>query len=68
MHLLADNVHLSQSALSRVVASLEKASLVERAVCVEDRRSVWVRLTDAGAQRFAEARPAHRAVLHEQAS
>jgi DNA-binding MarR family transcriptional regulator len=68
MHMLADNVHLSQSALSRVVASLEKASLVERAVCVEDRRSVWVKLTEAGARRFAEAKPTHRTVLKEQAS
>ena len=68
MHTLADNVHLSQSALSRVVASLEKASLVERAVCVEDRRSVWVKLTNAGSHRLSEAKPTHRAVLHEQAS
>jgi DNA-binding MarR family transcriptional regulator len=68
MHQLADNVHLSQSALSRVVASLEKGSLVERAVCEEDRRSVWVKLTEAGAQRLAEARPTHRTVLQQQAS
>jgi len=67
MHTLAENVHLSQSALSRVVASLEKASLVERAVCVEDRRSVWVKLTAAGARRFAESKPTHRTVLQEQA-
>jgi DNA-binding MarR family transcriptional regulator len=68
MHQLADNVHLSQSALSRVVASLEKASLVERAVCEEDRRSVWVKLTEAGARRFVEAKPTHRTVLQQQAS
>ena len=67
MQLLAENVHLSQSALSRVVAALEKASLVERAVCTEDRRSVWVKLTGAGADRLAKATPTHREVLRQQA-
>jgi DNA-binding MarR family transcriptional regulator len=68
MHTLADNVHLSQSALSRVVGRLEEEALVERSMCVEDRRSVWVRITKAGTQRFLEARPTHRAVLREQAT
>src|SRR3954469_17154147 len=35
---LAGDVHLSQSALSRVVARLEDDGLVERAMCKEDRR------------------------------
>ncbi len=68
MHTLADNVHLSQSALSRVVGRLEEEALVERSVCIEDRRSVWVKSTEAGVQRFDEARPTHRAVLREQAT
>ena len=62
---LADAVHLSQSALSRVVARLEADGLVVRAMCTEDRRGIFACLTDAGRERYAEARPAHRAVLAE---
>jgi DNA-binding MarR family transcriptional regulator len=62
---LASEVHLSQSALSRVIARLEKAGLVERAMCAEDRRGIFVQLTAAGAQRQHDAEPVHRAVLAE---
>ncbi len=60
---LAESVHLSQSALSRVIARLEKAGLVERTMCSEDRRGIYVQLTRAGAERQAQAAPTHRAVL-----
>ncbi|MGP3958616.1 MarR family winged helix-turn-helix transcriptional regulator [Nonomuraea sp. 3N208] len=60
---LCDEVHLSQSALSRVVARLEKAALVSRCVCDSDRRGVFVAITDEGRARHAEALPTHRAVL-----
>ncbi len=60
---LAASVHLSQSALSRLIARLEKDGLVERAMCPEDRRGIMVRLTEAGRARYVEARPTHRAVL-----
>ena len=60
---LAEAVHLSQSALSRVVARLEADGLVTRAMCAEDRRGIFACLTDAGRERYAAARPAHRAVL-----
>ncbi|WP_127939741.1 MarR family winged helix-turn-helix transcriptional regulator [Nonomuraea polychroma] len=60
---LCDEVHLSQSALSRVVARLEKAALVSRGACDEDRRGVFVCITDEGRARHAEALPTHRAVL-----
>jgi DNA-binding MarR family transcriptional regulator len=63
---LGDRVHLSQSALSRLVSRLEQAGLVERDVCADDRRSVWTRITEAGSQRFVEARPTQRAILREQ--
>ncbi len=62
---LADAVHLSQSALSRVVARLEADGLVTRAICSEDRRGIYACLTDQGRERHAEARPTHRAVLSE---
>lgn len=62
---LATSVHLSQSALSRLIARLEKAGLVERSMCPEDRRGVSVRLTPEGHARYGAARPTHRAVLAE---
>src|SRR5258705_7625733 len=60
---LAANMYLSQSALSRTVARLEKNGLVERALCEADRRGVFVAITDAGLQRHAEARKTHLAIL-----
>ncbi len=60
---LAEHVHLSQSALSRLVARLEKDGLATRTMCESDRRSVFTAITDAGRQRYDEARPTQRAVL-----
>ncbi|MDN0199188.1 MarR family transcriptional regulator [Streptomyces sp. S.PNR 29] len=60
---LAGRVHLSQSALSRLIARLEKDGLVERSICVEDRRGVWVALTRKGRDLHAEALPLQRAAL-----
>jgi DNA-binding MarR family transcriptional regulator len=60
---LAEAVHLSQSALSRVVGRLEGDGLVIRTMCTEDRRGIFACLTDAGRERYVAARPAHRAVL-----
>ncbi|MEU2297057.1 MarR family transcriptional regulator [Streptomyces antibioticus] len=60
---LVGRVHLSQSALSRLIGRLEKEGLVERAVCVEDRRGVWVALTDKGRDLHTEVRPLQREVL-----
>ena len=45
---LADAVHLSQSALSRLISRLEKSGLVERCLCDLDRRGIYVTLTEAG--------------------
>ncbi|MEV6281887.1 MarR family transcriptional regulator [Kribbella sp. NPDC051770] len=60
---IAKSVHLSQSALSRVIGRLETAGLVERHMCPEDRRAVKVRLTDEGLLRQTEAQPTQRRVL-----
>jgi|SRR5947209_15172279 len=62
---LNESVHLSQSALSRVVARLEAEGLVERVMCKTDRRGVFACLTEAGRERHAQARPTHRGVLRE---
>ncbi|MER7677830.1 MarR family transcriptional regulator [Streptomyces sp. NPDC096934] len=60
---IADRVHLSQSALSRLIGRLEKDGLVERTVCAEDRRGVWVALTRKGRDLHTEVRPLQRSVL-----
>ena len=63
MQELAEAVHLSQSALSRVVGRLEADGLVVRGMCHEDRRGIYACLTDAGRARYEAARPTHQAVL-----
>ncbi|OIJ62637.1 MarR family winged helix-turn-helix transcriptional regulator [Streptomyces mangrovisoli] len=60
---LVGRVHLSQSALSRLIGRLEKEGLVERSVCAEDRRGVWVELTRKGRELHAEVLPLQREVL-----
>ncbi|MFD7874996.1 MarR family winged helix-turn-helix transcriptional regulator [Streptomyces sp. NPDC059766] len=60
---ISERVHLSQSALSRLIARLERDGLVERAMCPQDRRGVRVALTDQGRALHGEVRPVQRAVL-----
>jgi DNA-binding MarR family transcriptional regulator len=60
---LAEDVHLSQSALSRLIGRLEQHGLVQRSLCDLDRRGIYVCLTEAGRRRHAEALPTQRAVL-----
>ncbi|MFI1755272.1 MarR family winged helix-turn-helix transcriptional regulator [Streptomyces sp. NPDC020571] len=61
---ISERVHLSRSALPRVVARLEREGLVDRAMCPEDRRGVRMALTPEGRARHGEALPVQRAVLH----
>jgi DNA-binding MarR family transcriptional regulator len=65
MQELADAVHLSQSALSRVVGRLEAEGLVTRGMCPEDRRGIYACLTPGGRERYDAARPTQRDVLTE---
>ncbi|GGS99310.1 MarR family winged helix-turn-helix transcriptional regulator [Streptomyces chromofuscus] len=60
---ISERVHLSQSALSRLIARLEKGGLLERAMCPEDRRGVRVALTQKGRALHGEVLPVQRAVL-----
>jgi DNA-binding MarR family transcriptional regulator len=62
---LGERVHLTQSAFSRLIGRLESAGLLARTVCDDDRRSAWIRITDAGVRRYLEARPTQRAILRE---
>jgi DNA-binding MarR family transcriptional regulator len=66
MHDLGEHVHVTQSALSRLVARLEADGLVERNMCVEDRRSVYTCLTPAGLALYRAAKPTQREVLRNE--
>jgi DNA-binding MarR family transcriptional regulator len=61
---LADEVHISQSALSRLVSRLEADGLTCRNACVDDRRGIYACLTEAGLERVREARPTQDEVLN----
>ena len=65
MNDLSGDIHLSQSALSRAVARLERDGLVKRSMCADDRRGVFVCLTAKGKRVYEQAVPTHRAVLRE---
>ncbi|HKU12182.1 MarR family winged helix-turn-helix transcriptional regulator [Sinomonas sp.] len=54
---------MTQSALSKIVDRLEKGGYVRRAACVDDRRSLFVELTDAGAKLHETAAVTHRELL-----
>ncbi|MEV0296556.1 MarR family transcriptional regulator [Nocardia sp. NPDC050710] len=60
---LAGDIYLSQSALSRAVARLERDGLVRRSMCADDRRAIFVCLTDKGREIYEQALPTHRNVL-----
>jgi DNA-binding MarR family transcriptional regulator len=63
MNDLSGDIHLSQSALSRAVARLERDGLVKRSMCSDDRRGVFVCLTAKGKRVHEQAVPTHRTVL-----
>lgn len=60
---LADEVHISQSALSRLVSRLEADGLACRNACADDRRGIFACLTPAGLERVTAARPTQDEVL-----
>jgi DNA-binding MarR family transcriptional regulator len=62
---VACGVHLNQSTCSRVVARLEEEGLAERAMCSNDRRGIYAKLTEEGRERLEAAAPTYRRVLAE---
>ena len=60
---LVADVHMSQSALSRLIGRLADEGLVERRTCTDDRRGIFAVITDAGRDRLAEAVPTQHDVL-----
>lgn len=59
MSQLAEQVVHSRSRLTHAVARLERAGLLTRELCPQDRRGVLCRLTDAGFAVLAQAAPVH---------
>lgn len=62
---VAEAVVLSQSATTRLVTRLEDRGLLERYLCLTDRRGIYTNVTPAGLALLAEARPTHDAALRE---
>jgi DNA-binding MarR family transcriptional regulator len=56
---LAESVVLTQSGITRLLAGLETAGLVDRASCDTDRRVVYAQLTDQGREKFRAAGRTH---------
>jgi DNA-binding MarR family transcriptional regulator len=56
---LANSVFLTASGMTRLLAGLEQAGLVERAECPSDARVTYAVLTAAGKEKLREASPTH---------
>ncbi|WP_457965523.1 MarR family transcriptional regulator [Arthrobacter sp. D1-29] len=56
---------MTQSAMSKVVDRLQKAGLLIRKACEEDRRSLYLELTEAGRTLDTAAAAVHRTLLKE---
>ncbi len=65
MGALADQLLLSRSGLTRLVDRLVARGLLERHTCPVDRRGTYARLTEAGVEKFREARPTNLAAIRE---
>lgn len=63
MQELSCDVHLNQSTCSRVVARLEEEGLAVRAMCNNDRRGIYAKITEEGHKRLAAAAPTYERVL-----
>jgi DNA-binding MarR family transcriptional regulator len=65
MTALATRTNATLPRLSRVIAGLESAGLVERVPCPGDRRATNAVLTEAGWTKIVEAAPGHVAAVRE---
>jgi DNA-binding MarR family transcriptional regulator len=62
---LSHRTQLSKSRLSHQIGRMERAGLVTRSQCPEDRRGQWVELTERGWTILREAAPRHVADVRE---
>ena len=60
---LADELMISRSGTTRLIAKLEKDSLVVRTGSPTDRRATWAELTPVGREKLAAAQPIVDAVV-----
>ena len=65
MQEVAEDIRLSQSALSRLVQRLEEEGFATRGVCEHDRRGVYACITDSGRAAQEAAESTHIAALGE---
>ena len=56
---LAESILLTASGITRLLEGLERSGLVARELCDTDRRVVYARLTEAGAEKLREAGRTH---------
>jgi DNA-binding MarR family transcriptional regulator len=59
MQELADRVLLSKSGLTRLIDRMERAGLVTRAACPDDRRGTFAELTSTGLETLRRTAPTH---------
>lgn len=62
---LAEEIPLSESSVTRLVARLEKTGLTERYLCQTDRRGVYTQITARGRRLVEEARATLLAALED---
>ena len=62
---LSNRTQLSKSRLSHQIGRMEKAGLVTRSQCPEDRRGQWAELTELGWSVLHDAAPQHVADVRE---
>jgi DNA-binding MarR family transcriptional regulator len=62
---LARTVILSPSGVTRLLEGLERVGWVRKQHCEDDNRVTWAVLTDAGAEKFEQARDTHAADIEE---
>lgn len=62
---VADAIVHSTGGTTRLIDRLEQAGLVSRQLCPEDRRAVYVAITDLGNQRLDEALAVHLTFLDQ---
>lgn len=60
-----EKIRMSQSAMSRLVQRLENMNppLVYRTICEEDKRAVYIHITDAGRETYLKTADATRGIL-----
>lgn len=59
MQELAGRVLLSKSGLTRLIDRMERAGLVRRVACDDDRRGTFAEMTTAGYERLRDSAPTH---------